>query len=464
MPGDEVLLKGQNLGGKPLSVNVGGMAADVKDAQAEQLRITIPNLPTTEGRKVSVSVQIGPDSAKPAEIMLGRLPLVLGASPNRGSAGDKVIVQGRGFDPHPKGNLVTFSGQPALVLTASANELTVAAPTAPNADTQSDTEVAVKAKGVASTSSTRFLLMRLSSGTFVPRFFAAPVMEYPGDEMAFVSTELGPLLLLGGKGSAATTAERAVRVATELNGLAARVAARPPAFELRERPEPGVGVVGAAEALLTATAEDANAYGKPWESGSKTGRRASARAVAVQWHALLTDHFSLFLLKQRPLKVLELTARGKVLGDIYADALRQAGTGAGVPTRLVLPTSQGMAKNLREMALLIPDQPARAGVAVEGRWAGTMDEGGGTKKFEIRVRFEGTRLMGSLTTQAGSLEMRAPIRDVSYEKGTLRFVVDLSGSPRLFSGTLQADSIEGSIQRTTGDKAGVGNFALKYAK
>ena len=42
--------------------------------------------------------------------------------------------------------------------------------------------------------------------------------------------------------------------------------------------------------------------------------------------------------------------------------------------------------------------------------------------------------------------------------------VDLSGSPRLFSGTLQADSIEGSIQRTTGDKAGVGNFALKYAE
>ena len=216
--------------------------------------------------------------------------------------------------------------------------------------------------------------------------------------------------------------------------------------------------------LLTATAEDANAYGKPWDSGSKTGHRTSVRGVAVHWHALLTDYFNLFLLKQRPLKVIELTARGKVLSDIYADALRQAGSGAGVPTRLVLPTTQGMARNLREMALLVPDQPARAGVAVEGRWAGTMDEGAGTKKFEIRVRFEGTRLMGSLTTQAGSLEMRAPMRDVTYEKGTLRFVVDLSGSPRLFSGTLQADTIEGSIQRTTGDKAGVGNFALKYAE
>jgi hypothetical protein len=464
MPGDEVVLKGQNLSGKPLSVNIGGMVAEVKEAQSDLVRITIPNLPITEGRKVLVSVQIGPDSAKPAEIMFGRLPLVLGASPNRGSAGDKVIVRGRGFDPNPKANLVTFSGQPALVLAATANELTVAAPTAPNADTQSDTEVAVKAKGVASTSSTRFLLMRLSSGTFVPRFFAAPVTEYPGDEMAFVSTELGPLLLLGGKGNQASTAERAVKVATELNGLAARAASRPPAFELRERPEPGVGVVGVPEALLTATADDANAYGKPWESGTKTGRRVSARSVAVQWNALLADHFSLFLLKRRPLKVLELSARGKVLADIYADALRQAGSGAGVPTRLVLPTSQGMAKGLREMALVVSDQPPRAGVAVEGRWAGTMDEGSGTKKFEIRVRFEGKGLTGSLTTQAGSLEMRAPMRDVTFEKGTLNFVVDLSGSPRLFSGTLQADSIDGSIQRTTGDKAGVGNFALKYAE
>jgi hypothetical protein len=464
MPGDEVLLKGQNLGGKPLSVVVGGMVAEVKDAQADQIRITVPNLPTIEGRKVAVSVQIGPDSAKPAEIMFGRLPLVLGVSPNKGSAGDKVNVQGRGFDPNPKGNLVTFSGQPALVLAASPNELAVAAPTAPNANTQSDTEVSVKAKGVASTSSVRFLLTRLSSGTFVPRFFAAPVTEYPGDEMAFVSTELGPLLLLGGKGNVPSTGERALRVATELNGLAARASSRPPVFELRERPEPGVGVGGAPEALLTASAEDANAYGKPWESGSKTGHRTSPRSVAVHWHALLTDYFGLFLLKQRPLKVLELTARGKVLSDIYADALRQAGSGAGVPTRLVLPTSQEIAKNLREMALLVPDQPARAGVAVEGRWAGTMEEGGGARKFEIRVRFEGARLTGTLTTQAGSLEMRAPLRDVGYEKGTLRFVVDLAGSPRLFSGTLQADSIDGSIQRTTGDKAGVGHFALKYAE
>jgi len=187
--------------------------------------------------------------------------------------------------------------------------------------------------------------------------------------------------------------------------------------------------------------------------------------VATHWTALLQDYFGLFLLKQRPLKVLELTPRAKVLSDIYADALRQVGSGNGVPTRIVLPLGPGPGKSLREMALIIPDEPARTAVAVEGRWEGTMEEGGGGGRMvQVRLRVEGTKLTGTLTTQAGSIEMRAPLRDITYEKGTLRFVVDLSGSPRLFAGPVQADSIEGTIRRATGDKAEMGRFTLKYAE
>jgi hypothetical protein len=223
--------------------------------------------------------------------------------------------------------------------------------------------------------------------------------------------------------------------------------------------------VGKPAPLLTATAADAAAYSRAWESPGKGGRRATARGVATQWAALLQDYFSLFVLKQRPLKVLELTPRGKVLSDIYADGLRQAGPGGGVPTRVVRPPSTTMAKAIREMALVIPDQPARAAIAVEGRWAGTLEEGGpGGRAFEVRVRSEGTKLAGTLTTKAGSLEMRAPLREVVYDKGTLRFVVDLAGSPRLFSGAMKADTIEGTISKTTGDKAAVGRFTLKYAE
>ncbi len=462
MPGQEIVVSGENLNGAPLSVAVGGMIAEVKETQADRLRVLVPKIPVVEGHKATVSIQVGPDSARPAEVILGKLPLVLGVSPDRGYAGDRVVVRGRGFDAKPSGNVVTFSGMPALVLAATANELTVAAPAA---ESSSETEVTVKANGASSTSSARFVPMRISSGVFIPRFFAAPVTDYPTENLAFVSTELGPVLLLGGPGDAPSTAERAARTAAALNQLVDGAGSQAPAFEIRERPEPGVGIVGKPAPLLTATAADAAAYGRAWESPGKGGRRATARGVATQWAALLQDYFSLFVLKQRPLKVLEQSPRGKVLSDIYADGLRQAGPGGGVPIRVVRPPSTTMAKALREMALVIPDQPARAAVAVEGRWVGTLEEGGpGGRAFEVRLRSEGTKLAGSLTTKAGSLEMRAPLRDVVYDNGTLRFVVDLSGSPRLFSGAMKADTIEGSISKTTGDKAAVGRFTLKYAE
>lgn len=462
MPGQEIVVSGENLSGTPLSVAVGGMIAEVKEAQADHLRVLVPKIPVVEGHKAVVSVQVGPDSAKPGEVILGRLPLVLSVSPDRGYAGDKVVIRGRGFDAKPSGNLVTFSGQPALVLSSTSTELTVAAPAG---DSSSETEVTVKANGASSTSSARFTPLRLSSGVFTPRFFAAPVTEYPADDLAFVSTELGPVLLLGGHGDAPSTAERAALTAATLNQLVDGAGSQAPAFEIRERPEPGVGVVGKPAPLLTATAADVAAYGRAWESPGKGGRRATARGVATQWTALLQDYFSLFVLKERPLKVIELTARGKVLSDIYADGLRQAGPGGGVPIRVVRPPSTTMTKAIREMALVIPDQPARAGVAVEGRWAGTLEEGGpGGRTFEVRLRSEGTKLAGTLTTKAGSLEMKAPLRDVVYDKGTLRFVVDLAGSPRLFAGVMKADTIEGSISKTTGDKAAVGRFTLKYAE
>ena len=462
MPGQEIVVSGENLSGTPLSVAVGGMIAEVKEAQADRLRVLVPKVPVVEGHKAVVSIQVGPDAAKPGEVILGRLPLVLGASPDRGYAGDRVVIRGRGFDAKPSGNLVTFSGLPALVLAATATELTVAAPAA---ESSSETEVTVKANGASSTSSARFVPLRISTGVFTPRFFAAPVTEYPAENLAFVSTELGPVLLLGGPGDAPSTAERAARTAATLNELVDGAGSQAPAFEIRERPEPGVGVVGKPAPLLTATAADAAAYSRAWESPGKGGRRAAARGVATQWAALLQDYFSLFVLKQRPLKVLELTPRGKVLSDIYADGLRQAEPGGGVPIRVVRPLSTTMAKAIREMALVIPDQPARASVAVEGRWTGTLEEGGpGGRTFEVRLRSEGTKLAGTLTTKAGSLEMRAPLRDVVYDKGTLRFVVDLAGSPRQFSGAMKADTIEGSISKTTGDKAAVGTFTLKYAE
>ena len=462
MPGQEIVVTGQNLGGKPLTVSVGGMAAAVSEAEPGQLRLTVPKVPLVEGAKVTVNVQIGPDSAKPAEVVLGRLPLILSVTPPRGSAGDTVVIKGRGFDPDPAGNQVTFSGQPALLLAASASELTVAAPTTATAESQAQTEVTVRALGSTSTSPASFVLTRLSSSSFVPRFFAAPVVEAPGEDLAFVSTDLGPVLVLGGKADAPSTGERASRVARALNQLVER--GTDPGFELRERPQPGVGTAGAASPLLTATAADAAAYGRSWEAGARAPRRPSPRALAAHWTALLQDYCGLFLLRQRPVRLLALNPRGRVLSDLYADAVRQGGGSTGVPTRLVLPPSPSLQRNLRGMALVVADQPAQAAATIEGRWTGTMEESAGARKFEVRLRVDSGRLAGALTTKSGAVEMRAPLRDLAYDKGVLRFVVDLSGQPRLFSGPVQIDTVEGAIRRTTGDKAEVGRFTLKYAE
>ncbi len=168
------------------------------------------------------------------------------------------------------------------------------------------------------------------------------------------------------------------------------------------------------------------------------------------------------MLRQRPLKVLASTPRGKVLSDLYSTGLRQAG-GAGVPVGILLPLPTGLAKDLREMALLVPDEPARATATVEGLWEGTMNESGQERAIQVRLRAEGQKLSGTLRSTAGEIQMEAPLRDVAYDKGTLRFRVDVAGSPCLFSGSVQTDSISGTVQRTTAGKAAPpGTFSLKY--
>jgi len=53
---------------------------------------------------------------------------VLGFTPARGSAGDRVLIQGQGFATVPANNSVAFNGQAATVVAASARELTVLVP------------------------------------------------------------------------------------------------------------------------------------------------------------------------------------------------------------------------------------------------------------------------------------------------------------------------------------------------
>jgi len=446
MPGQTVLVRGEGLQGQNLSALVAGVNAPTVEAVAEGARVTIPAVPLPEGSKAQLVLSTGSGPARTFDIYIGRLPLLLEVAPKRGAIGERVVLKGRGFMPEPLQNAVTFAGQPALVLKASPTELTVVAPPPPQGDPQPELPVVVTAGGRASTSGPSFAPTRGSTAGFVPLFFAAPVTEFPGAGYVFVSTEVGPILLFGGAGGAASTAERAVVTASALNALVNGAQSKPPAFELRGQPQPGVGVVGDVRTFLVPTPEDAAAYSKNWESGRGEGRRIAPPALARHWAALLQDYFSLFLYRQRPLKLSEISPHGKVFTEIYGEANRRNSTGP-VPTSVVQAASVSTA--LRQAALVVSGEAGRAAVAVEGRWDGTMEDPDlGKRLFTVQLRNDKGKLAGSLTTWRGSVELRSPLREIGFEAGNVRFTASLQGTAFRFKGTLENNTVTGYIERT----------------
>jgi FHA domain/IPT/TIG domain len=462
MSGQVVLVRGEGLVGQTLQATVAGIESPSVEATAEGARVTIPNVPLPEGSKTSLVLNTGSGPAKTFEIYIGRLPLVTAVAPKHGSLGDRVVLTGRGFGADPLANAVTFAGQPALVVQASATSLTVIAPAPPAGEIQPELPIVVTAGGRASTSHAAFNLVRGSSSGYLPRFFAAPVVEFPGSGYAFVSTELGPVLLLGGPAETGTTPERAVTLAAALNGLVWNAQAKPPAFELRERPQPGVGIVGDVRTFLVPTPDDAAAYSKNWETGRGEGKRVAQAALARHWAALLQDYFGLFLYRQRPLRLAAISPRGKVFTEIYGEANRRASGGSNVPTSVVLPTSQSMASGLRAAALVVSADSMRAAVAVEGRWDGTMEDPDlGKRIFTVQMRQEAGRLAGTLTTMRGSIELRSPVRDIVFNSGSLSFTVNLQGTAYKFRGMLENNTVTGTIERP--GKPGA-PFTLQFAE
>jgi hypothetical protein len=462
MPGQVVLVKGAGFQDQKITAQVGGVAATAVEATPEGARVTIPAVPVAEGSKTSLTLRAGAAAPKSFDLYIGRLPLVTDVSPRRGAVGDRVVLKGRGFQPDPLANTVTFATEPALVISATATELVVVAPPPPVGDIAPELPVVVTVAGRASTSQASFALLRGATSGFVPRFFAAPVTEFPGTGLVFISTELGPVLLLGGPAEAPSTTERAVKVAATLNALVSGAASRPPAFELRERPRPSVAVVGQVSPFLAPTAEDAAAYSRDWEKGRISGRRVGPPAVARHWAALLQDYFGLFLYRQRPLRMVAVSPRGKVLTEIYGEANRRSPGGTSVPTSLVLPPSASMAESLRLMALVVSSEPGRAAVAVEGRWDGTVEDPDlGTRRFDLSLRTEGGRLAGTLTTWRGKVALKAPVRDIGFDRGSVRFTVDQQGTAYHFKGTLENNTVTGTIERAGKAPA---NFTLRFVE
>jgi hypothetical protein len=468
MPGDVVVAKGQELGGQSAAVMVASQPATIVDASPVAVRFRVPELPVAMGRGVTVSVRVGTEAGKPATLLIGRLPLVIGATPSRAMAGERVTIQGRGFDPAPGATTVSFGGVPALVLSTTATESVVAAPGL-GAEAQTKVPVSVTVQGKPSSGEFLFTLTRPPAAAYVPRYFPASVPEHAGHDHVFISTEMGPALLLSGKADARATAERGEKVATALNALVeAAVAGRPAAVELRDKPAPGVAVAGSATPFVIATSADAAGYDEAWDPAAK-GRRSTPQQIAAFWAALLQDHLTLFVKFQRPYHVLELSPRGKVFTDVYAEATRRARGASGVPLAMVHPLTPSLARSFREMALSPPAggeaQSPRAAAAIEGHWLGTMTEGDvGSRPIDVRLKVDGGRLVGTLTSRSGKLTMDIPLREASYDKGTLRFLAVVGGAPKHFVGTLQVDAINGTIHAKPDAKDALGSFSLKFVQ
>jgi hypothetical protein len=288
------------------------------------------------------------------------------------------------------------------------------------------------------------------------------VADHPGHDHVLVATDLGPLLVLTGPGDAPSTGQRALSVAEKLNGIVdASFRGEQGAVEAREKPAPCLALVGAG-CLATVTSQDVAAYDEKW--GSEKGARANARLVAAHWAALVEDQLMLFLRKQRPYRVLETSTRGKVLLEIYGEAVRKVGVGSGVPTTLVSPVPMKWATPLRDMALILPagDGQVRGAAAIEGLWVGKAQDSGATREIRIRFQLDGTgQASGSLTTKRGKLTMDVPLTDVVYDKGSIRFVALLSGAPTTFNGKLQQGAITGTLEVPNKP---AGQFSLSFVE
>jgi hypothetical protein len=459
LPGSEVVLRGSNLGGPSLEVEVGGLPAAVKESSPTALRIVLPNLPFLEGRLVPVSVQAAGESGRPAEIILGRMPLVTAVAPQSGPAGTQVTVRGHGFDPDVRANRITVGGEPALLVSATANEIVAVVPAPPTAGTQVQAPIVVQARGGTSSGGVAFVVMSPSEASFRPRYFPAAAADRPSEDVVLVSTEMGPALLLSGKADAPSTVERAARAAAAMNAVVEAAATRPATLEVRDGPPAGVALAGSRSLLVAATAEDAAAYSR---EPLARGQRATPRGLAQLWAALLQDHLTLFMQGQRPLRVAELSPRGKVLLDLFSEAERRGSAGAGVPTRLVRPLPPSLARSFREMALVLPSGPSTAAAAVAGRWEGTMQEGAAApRRITVELRLDGARLSGALTTRSGAVAMGVPLKDLRYERGRLSFVIATGGATLEWTGTVAGASIDGAIREGTKD---AGTFSLRYAE
>ncbi len=458
LPGDEVTVKGQGFLEGQAKVTVAGRPAQIVGAERTGLRFKMPAVGVEPGSWVPVMVQVGGQTAKPIELLVGRLPVVLQISPPRGAAGDRVTVSGRGFGAEPNANAVTFAGSPALVLQASAREIQVLVPPTRGESVQEESLVVVRVGASTSTNRAPFTMVRPAGGAYLLRFFPAAATD-TGSRMVFVASEVGPALLLSSPEGAPSATSRAIKVAAAINGALDQARnGLAVSFEARREPFPGVGLAGASELLVQATPDDSAAYAAPPGIAVRAGVPALP-ALAEHWAALLNDCLAVFVQNEKPTRLLALSSRGRAFLELRAALGFKPGS--GVAAEKVATLSPDVYQRVREASLFVAGAgQGSPAAAVEGTWEGEMEDNAGPRAILVRLHAEGAALSGRLTNQTGGLAMEVPLKDISFRAGVLRFTLPAGGATRFFVGNVAGSSVTGTLHAAANGPA-IGSFTLK---
>lgn len=461
MPGDDVVLTG---GGWATGVKVrfGSTEATVVEVTPGTLKVKVPALTVAPGAEVPVAASMGSDPSNALTLTVGRVPLVLSATPQSAAPGEVVTLAGRGFDGAPQSNSVRVGGQAALVLSASARELKVIVPR--GATSEAPVEVRVPGSDTVGQAT---LAVTPAPDPIDFRFVAEPFDDGQGHDHAAVSTFLGPALILSGAGGK-TAAQRAEEAARRL-GEALAVLRSSAEADVRARYEgtPALILYGRDTVLVEVTEADAQAYNEEWARQRGKAVEVTVPRLAAWWEAVLRDLVLMLVRGEAPRHAGGLAAEGRILADLHQAARRVAGV--GVPASVLAQARPAVRDGVRTLALRVPGSvtaPAPGGAPgetaepavpfkAEGTWGGSETENGIARLIVITFQPGG----GTLSYQR-ALSLSLPLIAVQQQKSGLRFQTTKGGGTRYYQGQWDGAKVAGRITSDAAGRTEIGTFEI----
>ena len=99
MPGQSVLIHGEGFSAQRVAVRFAGLPAASVEEVPGGLKVVVPQIALPEGSATTVTVETSGQPARSFPFILGRLPLLLEASPARGVIGERGHAQGSRLRP-----------------------------------------------------------------------------------------------------------------------------------------------------------------------------------------------------------------------------------------------------------------------------------------------------------------------------------------------------------------------------